>query len=336
MESHSRNSSEPMRAVLVTGGAGFIGSHLIEWLLKQGGLDIVCLDNFSSDYDSQLKSAHIAGFTSSNRVKILKADFCQENDVRELFEQHRFDAVVHLGALAGVRRSAHYPLDYQQTNVQGTLNVLEASRRHPVRRFILVSSSTAYGDGVNVPFEEDGPLGIPLSTYGATKRAAEILAFTYQRTYGVPVVCVRPFSVYGPRMRPDLALPRFASAILADRPIILFGNGSVRRDFTHVDDVCRGIMAALYAAAVEGEAINLGYGTSIAMNEVVTMLETVIGRTAQVQFEPQAVEDIQETRADTRKARRLLGFQASISFEAGLTRYCKDLLAHERLTSQAM
>src|SRR5690606_33116253 len=193
-------------SILVTGGAGFIGSHLIELLLAQSDEPLVCLDNFNDYYDPALKRKNVESFQNNPRVTMVEGDFCETEAMRMLFAQQAFSHVVHLGAYAGVRPSIARPLVYQKANVEGTLVLLEAARKYPVRRFLLVSSSTVYGNNAPAPFREDGPLGVPLSPYGATKRAAELLGQTYHLLHQVPVVCLRPFSVYGPRLRPDLAL----------------------------------------------------------------------------------------------------------------------------------
>lgn len=204
-------------AILVTGGAGFIGSHLIQRLIDERDDDIVSVDNFNDFYDPAQKRANIEGFASQPRVMLIEASICDAPRMERLFAEHDIRHVVHLAAYAGVRYSVDHPHLYQESNVGGTLSLLEAARRHPVERFVLISSSTVYGRGAGVPFVEDAPLGIPMSPYGATKRAAELMGFTYLDLHRVPVVVIRPFSVYGSRLRPDLALTIFTAAILEGR-----------------------------------------------------------------------------------------------------------------------
>ena len=304
--------------ILVTGGAGFIGSRLIPRLLLRRDAVVTCLDDFNDYYDPALKRENVAEFAAHPQVRLVEASFCDADRMRALFAASRFDAVVHLGGYAGVRYSVENPFPYQTTNVGGTLALLEAARHHPVRRFVLASSSTVYGRHAAAPFVEDGPLGTPLSPYGASKRAAELLALTYFDLFRVPIVIVRPFSVYGPRLRPDLALSIFARAILSGRPLPLFGDGSIRRDFTHVDDLCDGLEAALDREAVVGEAFNLGHDRPIEVREVIARLEALLGRRADIRREPEKPGEMPVTHADLSKARRRLGYEPRTSFDAGL------------------
>ena len=305
--------------VLVTGGAGFIGSHFIErHLAAAPDARVVCLDDFNAYYDPALKRANAAALAADERVTIVDGSFVNAALVRELFAGHDVRQVVHLGGYAGVRASMAMPLEYEETNVRGTLVLLEAARRHPLERFLLVSSSTVYGAGSAVPFQEDAPLGIPLSPYGVTKRAAELLALHYHRVHGVPAVCLRPFSVYGPRIRPDLAMHVFATAITRGEPIPLFGDGTYQRDFTHVSDICAGLSSALAAEDAVGEAINLGHHQPVAVNELVTLLERELGRKAIVDRRPAFAGDMPLTCADLGKARRLLGYAPRVSLADGV------------------
>lgn len=308
-------------SILVTGGAGFIGSHFIELLLKRDRSDIICLDNFNDFYDPRLKHENVASFSKNRSVKIVEADFCEAAAMADLFGKYQVTEVVHLGAYAGVRYSVENPYPYAQTNVGGTLSLLEAARRHPVQRFLLASSSTVYGRGAAIPFREDEPLGTPMSPYGATKRAAELLGLTYADLFGVPVVCLRPFSVYGPRLRPDLALTIFTLAIEQGRPIPLFGDGSVRRDFTHVSDLCEGLLAALTAPQVVGQTINLGHSDPIEMRHLISLLEEALGKKAMIDHQPARPEDLPVTFADLTKASQLLGYRTSVPIEEGVREF---------------
>ena len=273
-------------SILVTGGAGFIGSHLIPLLLKRDDQPIVCLDNFNDYYDPQLKREGISSFKDAAQVTIVEGDFRDFGFTRELFQQHRFEHVIHLGAYAGVRISVDQPQMYQESNVGGTLSLLEAARAFPVKSFGLASSSTVYGNGAGIPFDEDAPLGIPASPYGATKRAAELMGLTYHQLHGVPVTVLRPFSVYGPRLRPDLAMTIFAHAILQGDPLPLFGDGSIKRDFTHVSDICAGFIAAMDAPAAVGQCINLGHSEPVEMRRLIELLEDSLGKSANIDYRP--------------------------------------------------
>jgi UDP-glucuronate 4-epimerase len=308
-------------SILVTGGAGFIGSHLIELLRTRRPEPIVCLDNFNDYYDPRLKRSNVRPFADDPRVSVVEGDFCDAEAMRALFQQRGIEYVVHLGAYAGVRVSVERPLVYQQVNVGGTLALLEAARRHPVKRFLLISSSTVYGRGAGVPFREDAPLGVPASPYGATKRAAELLGLTYRELHRVPVVCLRPFSVYGPRLRPDLALTIFVTAIERGQSIPLYGDGSIRRDFTHVSDICAGLHAALTADGVIGEEINLGHSDPVEMGRLISLLENATGKTARIDYCPSREEDLPITYADLSKAERLLGYRPQVALEQGLREY---------------
>jgi UDP-glucuronate 4-epimerase len=306
-------------SILVTGGAGFIGSHFIERLLaRQPDARVICLDNFSDYYDPALKRTNAALFAGDARVRLIEQSFLDAPAMQRLFAEQGVRRVVHLGAIAGVRSSIAHPLLYEETNVRGTLALLEAARLHPVERFLLVSSSTVYGQGAVSPFREDAPLGVPLSPYGASKRAAELLGLTYHQLHGVPVVCLRPFSVYGPRIRPDLAMWIFAEAIVEGRGVPLFGDGSVRRDFTHVGDICDGLLSALGAPAVAGEAINLGHHDPIEMRQLIALLEATLARKAMIERRPAAIGDMPITCADLSKAEHLLGYRPRMAVADGV------------------
>lgn len=309
-------------STLVTGGAGFIGSHLLERFAKRAEHQpLVAVDNFNDYYDPALKRANAAALVAGGRVQLIEADLCDAPAMRALFAEHRFRWVVHLGAYAGVRYSVANPYVYERNNIAGTISLLEAAREFPVERFLLASSSTVYGHNAPTPFAEDGPLGIPLSPYGASKRAAELMAQTYHLLHGVPCVSLRLFSVYGPRLRPDLALSVFTRAIARGERLPLFGDGSIRRDFTHISDICAGLESTLTADAVAGEAINLGHDQPIAIAEVIRMLEVRLGRQANVDRQPEKPGDMPLTHANLSKARRLLGYEPRVPFDAGLTEF---------------
>jgi UDP-glucuronate 4-epimerase len=309
-------------AVLVTGGAGFIGSHFIERLLAQGGdAKVICLDNFNNFYDPALKRANVARFARDKRVLVVERTLCDAHAMQHLLDLYSVRQIVHLGAYAGVRASMVTPLLYEEANVRGTLSLLEAARLFPVERFLLVSSSTVYGREAAVPFQEDAPLGVPLSPYGSSKRAAELLGDTYGRQHGVPVVTLRPFSVYGPRMRPDLAMHVFATAIDQGRALPLYGDGSFARDFTHVGDICDGLLAALQAEAVVGEVINLGHHEPIEIRQLLRLLEQELGRKAVIDEQPALSVDMSVTSADLSKAEKLLGYRPKVALADGVREF---------------
>ena len=308
-------------STLITGGAGFIGSHLAAILSARQDTPIVCLDNFNDYYDPRLKRANAERVGCLPNVSIVEGDFCDFALTESLFRQHMFQYVIHLGAYAGVRISVERPAIYQKTNVGGTLSLLEAARAHRVDRFVLVSSSTVYGTGAEIPFTEDAPLGIPASPYGATKRAAELMGLTYHALHGVPVVCVRPFSVYGPGLRPDLALTIFTAAIEAGRELPLFGDGSIQRDFTHVNDICDGLISTLTADAA-GEVINLGHSDPVEMRKIIRMIEVALGKKANINVLPERPEDLPITFANLDKAKRILGYRPKVPIAEGIQEFC--------------
>lgn len=311
--------------VLVTGGAGFIGSHVIERLLSGADARVVCLDDFNPFYDPALKRANVERFAGDPRVSVVEGSFLDRPLLDRVLAQHQIRQVVHLGAIAGVRPSIDAPLVYEEVNVRGTLTLLEAVRKLALERFVLVSSSTVYGMGAVAPFRDDGPVGLPLSPYGVTKRAAELLGLTYHQLHGVPVVCLRPFSVYGPRMRPDLAMHAFASAMLEDRPVVLFGDGSIERDFTHVSDICSGILAALHKPQAVGETFNLGHHQPVSIRGLVELLEAAVGRRSRIDARPAAQGDMPLTCADLTRSERILGYRPRIALEDGVREFVQWL-----------
>lgn len=308
--------------ILVTGGAGFIGSRLIERLLRHEHAQITCLDNYNDYYSPRLKRENVQAFADHARVRMVEGSFTDAAAMRSLFQSHNIEYVVHLGGYAGVRYSVENPFPYEQHNVGGTLALLEAARHEPVRRFLLASSSTVYGRNAVAPFQEDAFLGTPLSPYGVSKRAAELMGLTYLDLFRVPVVCIRPFSIYGPRLRPDLALTIFAQAILDGRPLPLFGDGSIRRDFTYIDDLCDGLEAMLDVDAAVGEAINLGHDEPIAMREVIAVLERTLGKPAVIKRLPEKSGEMPVTHADLSKAKRLLNYAPKTTFDDGVQAFC--------------
>ncbi|MCI0357938.1 MAG: NAD-dependent epimerase/dehydratase family protein [Planctomycetaceae bacterium] len=316
-------------SILVTGGAGFIGSHLVETLVHitaGGGLGgiagrIIALDNFNDYYDPRLKRANAAALAAHAQVAVVEGDFRDCALVRDLLAKHRVRAICHLGAAPGVPFSLQKPLETVENNVLGTLALLEAARQHPVERFVFASSSSVYGRGAAAPFVEDAPLGTPANTYGASKRAAELLGLTYAQSHGVPFVSLRFFNVYGPRLRPEMALAVFTRKILEGSPLPLHGDGSVLRDFTHVSDICRGIVAALTAAGVVGQCLNLGNDRPITIRRLIELIEQAAGRMAVIDQLPPRSEDLPLTHASLEKSRRLLGYAPTIPVEQGVAEY---------------
>jgi len=304
--------------ILVTGGAGFIGSHLVEKLLAAGDA-VIILDDFNDFYDPQIKRANIAGFGKD--VTVWHVDLRDGEAVRSLFHREKVDAIAHLAARAGVRPSIQLPQLYYDTNVTGTLHLLEAARVTGVERFVFASSSSVYGASKTVPFSEDQHLTQTLSPYAATKVAGEFLCSTYSHLYQIRVVALRYFTVYGPRQRPDLAIHQFTRRIYAGQPIDQFGDGSTRRDYTYIDDVIQGTMAALKYDGSRYDIFNLGESDTIQLKELISAIENALGRKGKVNRLPEQPGDMPLTCADISKARKLLGYNPTMKFSEGLPKF---------------
>lgn len=305
--------------VLVTGGAGFIGSHTTAALLERGD-EVVCLDNFNDYYSPARKRKNVAGFLDNPAYKLYEADIRDVETLEGIFETERFGKIVHIAAMAGVRASIQHPLLYEEVNVKGTLNLLELSRRYEIENFVFASSSSVYGARSEVPFREDDPCNHPISPYAATKRAGELLAYTYHHLHGLNCTCLRLFTVYGPRGRPDMAPYLFTKWILEGREVRRFGDGTSRRDYTYIDDVVPGIVAAL-DADFSYEIINLGNSQTVALNDFIALVERLVGKKARIKQLPVQPGDVPLTCADISKARRLLGYGPQTPLEEGMRRF---------------
>ncbi len=309
---------------LVTGAAGFIGSHTAESLLRRG-TPVVGIDNLDPYYDVAIKRRNVREIESTSqqagvKFTMIEGDICNYQLMQEVVTTHGIQAIVHLAAKAGVRRSLEDPLGYARTNIEGTINLLEAARRANIERFGFASSSSVYGDATQVPFSEDQPVTMPISPYAASKVAAETYCYAYHSLYELPVVCLRLFTVYGPRQRPDLAINRFVRFILADQPIPKYGDGTSIRDYTYIGDIVRGILAAL-DSDINWDIINLGSDNPITLNELIAAVEEVLGKPATIDQLPQQPGDMRQTHADIGKARRLLNWQPKVSLHHGLQEF---------------
>jgi UDP-glucuronate 4-epimerase len=313
--------------ILVTGGAGFIGSHLVESLLAAGHT-VVILDDFNDFYDPQIKHANIAGFAKD--VTVHHVDLRDGASVRSLFHREKFEVIAHLAARAGVRPSIQYPQLYYDTNVIGTLHLLEAARVTGVERFIFASSSSVYGASKTVPFSEDQYLTQTFSPYAATKIAGEFLCSTYSHLYQLRVVALRYFTVYGPRQRPDLAIHQFTRRIHAGQPIEQFGDGTTRRDYTYIDDVIQGTMAALRYQGPLLDLFNLGESETIQLKDLIAAIENALGKKAKINQLPEQPGDMPLTCADISKARKLLGYNPSTRLSEGLPKFIDWFLRNQR------
>jgi UDP-glucuronate 4-epimerase len=315
--------------ILVTGGGGFIGSHLVERLLSAGHA-VVILDDFNDFYDPQIKHGNIAGLAKD--VSVHHVDLRDGASVRDLFHREKFEVIAHLAARAGVRPSIQLPQLYYDTNVIGTLHLLEAARVTGVDRFIFASSSSVYGASKTVPFSEDQHLIQTFSPYAATKIAGEFLCSTYSHLYRLRVVALRYFTVYGPRQRPDLAIHQFTRRIHAGQPIEQFGDGTSRRDYTYIDDVIQGTMAALQYEGPLFDIFNLGESETIQLKDLIVAIENALGKAAKINQQPEQPGDMPLTCADISKARKLLGYNPTTRLSEGLPKFIDWFLQIQRAT----
>ena len=309
--------------VLVTGGAGFIGSHLVERLLADRH-DVAIVDDFNDYYDPNIKRANIAGVGKD--VTVHELDLRNEERVASLFRVGKFDAVVHLAARAGVRPSIQHPQLYYETNLAGTLHLLEGARASGVERFVFASSSSVYGAAKRVPFSEEEHLTQTLSPYAATKIGAEFLCSTYSHLYNMRIVALRYFTVYGARQRPDLAIHQFTRKIHAGHSIDQFGDGTTRRDYTYIDDIIQGTVAALKYGGPLFDVFNLGESDTIQLKDLISGIENALGKKAKINRLPEQPGDMPLTCADISKARKLLGYDPKTRFEDGLPKFVEWFL----------
>jgi UDP-glucuronate 4-epimerase len=306
-----------MKRVLVTGGAGFIGSHLVDRLLEIPGTSVAVADNFDEFYDPARKRANVAHHLANPNFMLFEADIRDNPTLDRIFAEGQFDTVFHLAAKAGVRSSITQARVYESVNVGGTLELLELSQHYGVKRFIFGSSSSVYGPKAAAPFREDAALA-PISPYAATKAAGELLAHTYSYLYGLPVMVLRFFTAYGPRQRPDLAIHKFAALIEAGKPIPVYGDGDTQRDYTYVSDIVSGILAAADYNASNFEIINLGESRTVRLDYLITLLGEALGKKAVVERLPAQLGDMPRTHADISKAETLLGYAPTTAIEKGI------------------
>ena len=308
-------------AVLVTGAAGFIGSHLNERLLAQGE-EVVGLDLFDAFYDPAIKERNLARARDHAGFREVRGDIRDRDLLAGLPDD--VDAVVHLAARAGVRPSIREPALYASVNVDGTLALLEWARERRIGTFVFASSSSVYGNQDKVPFSEDDRVGRPISPYAATKVAGEMMAHTWHHLYGLDVVCLRFFTVYGPRQRPDLAIHKFARLLSEGRPIPMFGDGTTQRDYTYIDDILQGVTGALgYARRNEDvyEIVNLGESRTVSLSRMIATIAEEMGVEPEIERLPMQPGDVERTYADVSKARRLLGYEPTTEFREGVRRF---------------
>jgi UDP-glucuronate 4-epimerase len=307
--------------IFVTGGAGFIGSHLVERLLAEGNR-VVVLDNFDDFYDPAFKRRNLRRAQQHPCFRLVEGDLRDAELLENLWQQEKIDVVVHLAARAGVRPSIQNPFLYADVNIQGTLRLMEACRKGGVRRLVFASSSSVYGNNSKVPFSEEDPVNQPISPYAASKRAAELMCHTYHHLYGLDIACLRFFTVYGPRQRPEMAIHRFTRLIHEGKKISLFGDGRSSRDYTFIDDIMEGTLAAL--SREHGfEIYNLGESRTVSLAGLVEAIEEQLGKKAVIEYLPAQPGDVDQTYADIRKARERLGYHPHTDLKEGLARFVR-------------
>ena len=301
--------------IIVTGGAGFIGSNLSEKLLAEGH-NVICIDNFNEYYDPAIKRRNVEELKNI-KFKLYEGDILDKLFLSKVFSENQIDTVVHLAAMAGVRPSIDNPFIYYNVNVIGTLNILEVMKESNVKNMIFASSSSLYGNNEKIPFSEVDNVDNPISPYAASKKAGELLCHTYSHLYKFNINCLRFFTVYGSKQRPDLAIYKFTKALLNDEPIVFYGNGSTRRDYTHVNDIVHGIINAI--GKLDGYNVyNLGESTTITLMELIKILETYTEKKAKINYLPMQAGDVLQTYADISKAKVYLAYSPKVSIENGL------------------
>jgi len=328
-----------MSKYLVTGTAGFIGFHLANALLKEGN-EVVGLDNINDYYDVNLKYARLkeagiergevewgkhAQSTTYPGYRFVRMNLEDKDGILDLFRREKFDYVIHLAAQAGVRYGIDHPDVYIQSNIVGFFNILEACRHYPVKHLLYASSSSVYGNNEKVPFSEDDNVDHPVSLYAATKKSNELMASTYSHLYGIPATGLRFFTVYGPWGRPDMAIWKFTEAMFNNKPIQVYAEGNLLRDFTYIDDIINGMLAILEKQKIEKPPclMNIGNNHPITVNELVSVLEQTLGRQAKIEYLPLQPGDVNATYADISKINSYCGFTPQTDLKAGIKRFCE-------------
>lgn len=307
------------QAILVTGGAGFIGSHLSEKLLSQGK-KVVCLDNFNNFYSPQVKKENIKKAQKNKNYILIKGDILNEKLLDKIFSQYNIQKIVHLAALAGVRPSLASPQDYIETDIIGTVNLLQQARKYNIEQFIFASSSSVYGTNKKIPFKEKHPTENQISPYACAKKAAEIYCKTYHRLYNLPVTILRYFTVYGPRQRPEMAIHKFTRLILKDKEIPMYGDGTSERDYTYIDDALQGTTAAI-ERKFDFEIFNIGNSQTTELRKLISIIEKETGKKANIKKLPPQPGDVPLTYADISKAKKMLGYNPKVSIEQGVGKF---------------
>ena len=312
--------------LLVTGGAGFIGSHLIERLISENH-NVWCLDNFNTYYDPAIKWRNIETIRQHADFKLIKGDILDDSLLNQIFTENQFDVIVHLAARAGVRPSVEQPKLYEEVNIRGTMNILEMAKEHNIKKVVIASSSSVYGNNKKIPFSESDAVDNPISPYAATKKACELLSYTYFALYDISITNLRFFTVYGPRQRPDMAIHKFTKLIDHGEPIVIYGDGTAKRDFTYISDILDGIMKSIEKCD-RYNIYNLGESNVIELMDIVNIIENNLNKKANIIKYPPQPGDVLITYADISRARKDLGYKPSVNIEEGIssfTRWYKEL-----------
>lgn len=319
-----------MSVILITGGAGFIGSNLAHLLLSNGNT-VVAVDNFNNYYNPQIKEDNIADLRDNDNFHLYRADLADNKLIENIFKQYNFDCVVHLAGSAGVRPSIDAPLDYVSNNIYNTVSLLECLKRHKTPKIVFASSSSVYGNLNKESFSEKDEVRYPISPYAASKLSCEHFIYTYAYLYGIKACCLRFFTVYGPRQRPDLAIHKFIEKINKSEPIQLYGDGTSSRDYTYIDDIINGISAAIKYDKSLYEIINIGSGRPITLAKMISTIENALHKKAVIQYMEKQMGDVERTCADISKAEALLQYTPETSFQQGIDKYVAWLKDNNRL-----
>lgn len=322
-----------MQTFLITGAAGFIGSHLADKLLNEGN-KVIVVDNFCDFYNPEIKENNVKHNLSNPNYKLYRADIRDRNELAKVFNENKIDVVIHLAAMAGVRPSIDNPIYYQEVNCVGTQNILEEMKLHNIKKLVMASSSSVYGNCKEVPFKENMIVDFAISPYAATKKANEVMTHVYHKLFDFNVIMLRFFTVFGPRQRPDLAINKFTRLMLNDEPIPMFGDGTTSRDYTYIDDIVDGIIKS--CNYVENnkdvyEILNLGNSSPVSLKEMINTIADVLGKTPNIQELPMQPGDVERTFADISKAKKLIGYNPKTSFQEGIENFVKWYKINEKL-----
>lgn len=315
--------------ILVTGGAGFIGSHLCEKILKNGNF-VLCLDNFNDFYDPEIKWKNIKNLQKNENFKLIVGDINSVETLEDIFKKNKIDIIFHLAARAGVRPSLREPHLYSKVNIDGTINILESMKNFRVKNMVFASSSSVYGKNTDVPFSEEKTHPLPISTYGATKIAGELLCHAYGDLYGLNITCLRYFTVYGPRQRPEMAIHKFVANIINEKEISVYGDGESKRDYTYIDDVVEGTILASMKLK-DFNVYNIGSSNPVSLNELVAEISKQIGKKPLIKKIEMQLGDMLITYANIKKAEKELGYSPKIKITEGIKKMCDWYLKEKNL-----